>query len=125
MNKISQKQKKDLVRRKKVQALLMELAPRSSQYGDVLCPQCGKLPDMKDGRGELHLCHEKSLAQGGRTSYANCYLACRACHNGVDGHRTENVPHSQPIDRPPMPCMGDTGLHPYPTEMQTGQSKRK
>ncbi len=98
IKKISTKKKADLARQRKVRAKLLLEAPIDSR-GFPLCPQCGKLPDLKDGRGELHLCHGKSLAQGGRTSYKNCYLACRKCHNGPDGHRVENMPKTKVSDQ--------------------------
>ncbi len=124
MKKISGKKQKDLAHQKRVRAkLLLECATNSR--GAPLCPQCGKLPDLKDGRGELHLCHEKSLAQGGHTSYRNCYLACRVCHSGPDGHRVENMPKSKPIDRPYQLSGYTTGVRPYSKEQQCGIKKKK
>lgn len=75
---VSEKQARELALRKKVKQELIE------EFGNR-CMICGKLPDFKDGRGELHLSHTISLAQGGKTDKENCRLLCRVCHNKRHG----------------------------------------
>ena len=74
MKKVSGKQARELALRRKVKLELI------GKFGNR-CMICGKSPDFKDGRGELHLSHTISLAQGGKTTEGNCQLLCRICHN--------------------------------------------
>ncbi len=126
ISKVSPKQKKELARRQRVRAKLLLECP-TDKRGFPLCPQCGKLPDLKDGRGELHLCHEISLARGGRTSYRNCHLACRACHNPDHGIReSSNTLRSYSGDRPaPFQLAGTHGTtgKSWSREQQAGIKK--
>ncbi len=70
---MSKKQKKELAKRAKLKAELIE-------ESGGLCMRCGKPPDMKDGKGKLHLIHKISLAQGGKTNRENCEVWCRKEH---------------------------------------------
>ncbi len=124
IKKVSDKQAKDLIKRQVVKAKLMKLAPTDSA-GRKLCPQCGELPDIKDGRGELHLCHDLPLSKGGRTSMVNCYLGCRACHNGPKGHKTECYEKPKPIDRIPALAGFTHGLHAISKEQQVGLKEKR
>ncbi len=117
--KHSDKQKAEFARRRRVKAALLEKCP-VDKLGRKICPTCQKLPDFRG----LSLMHIKALARGGRTSMENCVLRCFSCHNGPQGHRTENMPKSKAVDRPPMPVMGFTGLHPYSVETQVGRKKK-
>ena len=120
---VSTKRELELAKRRKVKAKLMELAPTDSA-GRKLCPQCGKLTDMKDGVGKLHLCHDGTGASRPKTTFKTCYLACRACHFGEDGHRTENIEHGKFGDRP-IELAGFHKGHAYSKAVQTGISKKK
>ncbi len=121
MKRITEKQKAELLRRRKVKAKLLDLCPTDSA-GRYLCPQCGKLPDFRG----LQLCHEIPLSQGGRTSFKNCYLGCAPCHGGPDGHRTENVPHGQAVDKSPvLSGYHGTSFGGYSKEQQCGIPRKR
>jgi len=78
LRKVSNKQRAELVKRRKVRAEL-------EQQANGHCQNCGRLPDWRG----LQMHHKKKLSQGGVTSLENCELWCAPCHFGKDGHRTE------------------------------------
>ena len=124
MNKHSDKYNRELSRRRRLKAKLLEDCATDSQ-GRKLCSMCEKLPDYRG----LSLMHIKALSQGGRTSKKNCRLACFSCHNGPKGHRTENMPKSVPVDKPVgmramSGCHGPIGI-PFTREMQAGHSAKR
>ncbi|KKK87067.1 hypothetical protein LCGC14_2756950 [marine sediment metagenome] len=49
------------------------------------CMKCGKWPDFKDGRGQLHLSHTIPKSRGGQATEENCQMLCRVCHNARHG----------------------------------------
>jgi len=49
------------------------------------CMECGKMPDYKDGYGQLHLHHKIRKSHGGKSTMENCVLICRKCHNAAGG----------------------------------------
>lgn len=75
---ISKKKQRQLREERKIRKLLEERA-------DGVCEECGLLPDLKDGRGELHLSHTIPRSRGGETSLVNCQMLCRKCHNAKHG----------------------------------------
>ncbi len=83
INPISKKQLKELAKRRKLKAELIE-------ESGGLCMRCGKPPDMKDGWGELHLIHKIALSQGGKTNRKNCAVWCRKCHLKFYHHLRES-----------------------------------
>lgn len=108
--------KREIAKRRKVKALLLARCKTDSE-GRRLCPLCGRLPDWRG----LSLMHIKPLSLGGKTTLKNCRVGCYPCHNGIEGHRIENMPHSQPVDKPLMLSgyHGATGK-PFTREMQAG-----
>ena len=79
MRRVSDMQKVELARRRKLKAeLLLENPLR-------VCRHCGQAPDFRG----LQLVHKIPLSLGGKTDRDNCELWCAPCHFGIDGHRTE------------------------------------
>lgn len=78
LRKVSNKQKAELAKRRKVRAELEVIAGGH-------CQHCGRLPDWRG----LQMHHKKKLSQGGETSVENCELWAAPCHFGKDGHKTE------------------------------------
>ena len=70
INKVSDKQKVEIQKRKDLKAELMKT-------WNGICPDCNERPDFRG----VCLIHKKSLAQGGQTDALNTYLGCFKCHN--------------------------------------------
>ena len=68
--RVSDKQKVELARRRKLKA-------EKLQDSDGLCQHCGKPPDWRG----LALHHKVRLSQGGKTQFDNLELLCGQCHS--------------------------------------------
>jgi len=84
IRKVSDRQRAELGRRRRLKAKLMRTGPTDSA-GRNLCWKCGGPPDWRG----IQLVHLTPLARGGKTDEQNCELWCAPCHFGPDGHRTE------------------------------------
>ena len=71
---MSKKQKRELAKRAKLKAELIE-------ESGGLCMKCGKPPDFRG----LALVHKTPLARGGKTNRKNCYAGCFLCHSPEHG----------------------------------------
>ena len=73
INSVSKKQGKELSKRSKLKAekkrLMMETV------GFLFCETC------KETTTNLDLSHIIALSRGGKTTWENCLLECRDCHN--------------------------------------------
>ncbi len=74
INKVSDKQERDLALRIKIKTKLI------IKYGNV-CMICGFAPDWRG----LELEHKIPLARGGKTNMRNCRNSCAKCHSKKHG----------------------------------------
>ena len=89
INRISQKQRRELTKRRKLKQELLRYGPHD-EFGNPLCKHCGGYPDFRG----LQLVHLDPIGMGGSTTATNpdnCEIWCALCHFGPDGHQTENM----------------------------------
>ncbi len=92
---------------------------RGGQCKGGRCEKCGLVPDWRG----LHPHEQPFRSHGGKLSMKSKML-CGHCHAGPDGHRTEGIEHSKPVDRTPLLAGMRRGFTPYPKEMQTGVKRK-
>ncbi len=80
MAKVSNKQKLELAKRKKLKRLLLAEGPRD-EAGNPLCWHC---ETRGDWRG-LAMHHVAYLSRGGETLIDNNILVCYTCHSKIHG----------------------------------------